>query len=237
MFLHEEYARAQGTHGDVVNAVADFGVLVGNILGPQSAVNRLPAFASVVTAEGARCGDGDPHPLRIAGVKNNGMQAHAACPRLPFGAGAVAAQAGKFFPILAAVGRAEDGGVFHAGVDRIGILERRLQMPHALEFPRTLSSVIPLMRGERLAGFGGGIVSELVAGHFWRTWGRRFSGGRSRLVPGLAAVIRALNDLSEPAARLRGVDSIWISGRSLEVIHLPAGKMRAADIPFFTLAV
>ena len=30
---------------------------------------------------------------------------------------------------------------------------------------------------------------------------------------------------------------IRIGGRSLEVIHLPAGKVRAADVPFFALAV
>src|SRR5207244_6184658 len=62
-----------------------------------------------------------------------------------------------------AVGRAEDGGVFHAGVNRVGIGKRRLQMPHPLELPGMLRAVVPLMRGERLAGFGRRVVGELVA--------------------------------------------------------------------------
>ena len=57
-------------------------------------------------------------------------------------------------PGFAAVGRAEDGGVFDAGVDGVGIGERRLEVPDALEFPRMLRAVVPLVRGERLAGFG-----------------------------------------------------------------------------------
>ena len=131
----------------MVNAVADFGILVRNILRAQSAVDRLPGLAAVVGAKGARRGDGDVHPLRIAGIQNDGVQAHAARARLPLGTGAVAAQSGEFLPVLPAVGRAENGGVFHSGVNRVGIGERRLEMPHPLEFPRMLRAVIPLMRG------------------------------------------------------------------------------------------
>ena len=63
------------------------------------------------------------------------MQTHAARAWLPLGAGAVAAEAGEFVPVLAAVGRAEHSSVFHAGVNRVGIGERRLEMPHPLELP------------------------------------------------------------------------------------------------------
>src|SRR2546425_336187 len=63
------------------------------------------------------------------------------------------------------------------------------------------------------------------------------AGGRSRLVPGLSAIVGALNDLPEPTARLRSVYAIGIGERSLDVIHLPARKMGATDVPFFTLAV
>ena len=31
VLLHEQHARARGVHGDVVNAVADFGRRVGNV--------------------------------------------------------------------------------------------------------------------------------------------------------------------------------------------------------------
>ena len=100
VLLHEEHARTLRVHGDVVHAVADFGVLVGNVLRAQSAVDRLPAGAAVVGAERARRRDGNVHPLRIAGIENDGVQAHAARARLPLGAGAVAAQAGEFLPVL-----------------------------------------------------------------------------------------------------------------------------------------
>ena len=75
-------------------------------------------------------------------------------PGCPVRPRAVAAQPGEFLPGLPAVGRAEQGGVFHAGVDRVRIGQRRFQMPDALELPRVLRAVVPLVRGERLAGFG-----------------------------------------------------------------------------------
>src|SRR5580704_10840439 len=110
-------------------------------------------------------------------------------------------------------------------------------MPHSLEFPRMLRAVVPLMRGQRLAAFRRAVVNELVARGFWRTGRGRFSGGRSGLMPGFAAVVGALNDLPKPAARLRGVDSIGVSGRSFHVINLPSRKMWAGDFPIFALAI
>src|SRR5258707_278503 len=110
-------------------------------------------------------------------------------------------------------------------------------MPHPLELPGVLRPVVPLMRGERFAAFVRGIVSELVALALGRTRGNRFAGRCSRLMPCFAAIIGALNDLPEPAARLRCINTIWISGGSFQVIHLPARKMRAAHIPLFALAV
>ena len=81
------------------------------------------------------------------------------------------------------------------------------------------------------------VIDELVALAFGRARRGRFAGRRARLVPGLAAVVGALDDLAEPAAGLRGVDPVRIDGRTLEVIDLPAGEVRAADVPFFALAV
>src|SRR5947209_4206285 len=152
MFLHKEYAGTLGIHGDMVHAVADLRILIRDILRAQSAVDRLPILPAIVGAEGARRRDGNPNPLRIAGIENDGVQTQAARARLPFRASAMAAQAGEFLPVLSAVGR-------------------------------------------------------------------------------------TLNQLSKPAARLRRVNAIGISGRSFEVIHFPACKMRAANIPFFALAV
>src|SRR5262249_17015553 len=52
-----------------------------------------------------------------------------------------------------------------------------------------------------------------------------------------AAVVRALDELTEPAGSLRRIETVRIGGRSLEVIHLPAAEMRAGDLPPVTLAV
>ena len=58
---------------------------------------------------------------------------------------AVAAEPGELVPDSAAVGGAEEGGVFDAGVDGVGIVERRLEVPDALELPRVLRAVVPLV--------------------------------------------------------------------------------------------
>src|SRR5690606_10038102 len=60
---------------------------------------------------------------------------------------------------------------------------------------------------------------------------------RRRLLPGPAAIARALDDLAEPAARLRGVDPVRVRGRALHVVDLPAGEKRPLDLPVRTLAV
>ena len=125
------------------------------------------------------------------------------------------AQPGQLVPRLAAVGRAEQRRVLDAGVDRVGIGQRRLEMPDALELPRVRRAVVPQVRA------GDAVVHELVA----------------HRLPRLAAVVRALDDLAEPACRLRGVQPVRIGRRSLEVIDLPAAEVRTADIPPFALAV
>ena len=137
-------------HGDVVDAVADLGRRVRNVLRIQAFIDRLPALAAVVGAESARGGDRDINSVGIAGIENDGVQAHASGAGLPLGAGAVAAQAGEFLPVLAAVGGAKQSGVFDSGVDGVGIGERRLEMPDALELPGMLRAVIELMCGQRL---------------------------------------------------------------------------------------
>src|SRR5260370_32299223 len=155
MFLHEEHARALRVHGDVVYAVADLGILVRDILRPQSTVDRLPALAAIVGAESARRRDRDVNSLRVDRIENNGVQTHAARAGLPLGSSAVTAQSREFPPVLSAVGGAEDSSVFHSGINRVGIAERWLQGPHPLELPRMLRTVLPLLRCQRLARFGG----------------------------------------------------------------------------------
>src|SRR5580765_4374877 len=70
-------------------------------------------------------------------------------------------------------------------------------------------AVVPLVRA------GHAVVDELVAGR----------------LPGLSTVIRSLDELTEPAARLRGVDATGIGRGTLEVVDLPAREVRAADVP------
>src|SRR3984885_7962964 len=237
VLLHKKYARTRRVHGDVVNTVPDLSGRVRNVLGIQTAVDRLPAFATVVGTKCSRCRNRNVDALRIAGIENDRVQTHTTGARLPLWAGAMAAQPGEFRPVLSAIRRAEQGGVFDASVNRIGVLERWFQMPDALELPRMLRPVIPLMSGERLAAFIRRVVDELVACWLRRTRGGRFTRGCSRLMPCFAPVIGALNDLPKPAAGLRRIQPVRIRGRSLHVIHFPASKMRTADIPFIALVV
>src|SRR5207247_2034220 len=56
-------------------------------------------------------------------------------------------------------------------------------------------------------------------------------------VPGFSTIIRALNDLTEPATGLRCIDAVRIDWRTLHMINLPARKMRTADLPPFAHAI
>ena len=178
--------------------------LIGRQVSPASSVRNAPAAEIAMKI---RAG--------IARIQKDRVQAHSAGARLPARPRAVAAQSGKLLPGLPAVGGAEQGGVFHSGVDRVRIGQRRFQMPDALELPRMRRAVVPLVRA------GNAVVDELVV----------------HRLPRLAAVVRALDHLPEPAAGLRCVQPVRVGGRSLDVVDLPAGKMRTADVPLFALAV
>src|SRR5438309_125132 len=113
-------------------------------------------------------------------------------------------------------------------------------MPDPLELPRMLRAVVPHVRRERLSSFfGRSVVDEFVAFAFqWALLrGRLFAGRRAGLYPGLAAVIGALDDLPEPSAGLRRVNSVRIRRRSLQVINLPASEVRTADLPAFAFSI
>src|SRR5439155_21426639 len=118
------------------------------------------------------------HAMRIVRIEQDRVQAHAAGARLPRWPGAVLAQPRQLLPARATVGRAKQRGVLNAGVHRVGIRERWFEMPDALELPRLQAAVVPLVRARDA------FVGELVA----------------HRLPRLAAVVGALNQLSEPAA-------------------------------------
>ena len=171
-------------------------------------------LAAVVGAENTRRRDRHEDALRVCWVEDDGMESHAAGARLPEIA-LGAAQSGQFLPGLASVAGLKQRGILGAGEDGIGIGERRLEMPDALEFPRMLRAVVPLVRARRA------LVFEFVADGF----------------PSFAAVIGALHLLAEPSAGLRGIKAIRRGGRTLEVIHLPTRKERAGDFPIGALAI
>src|SRR5690348_12174772 len=140
----------------------------------------------------------------MACILNDRVQAHPTRARLPAWSSAVLAQTREFLPGLRAVCRTKQRGVFHTGVYRIRIGQRWLQMPHSLELPRMRLSVVPLVSA------GDTVVNELVA----------------QRLPSFAAVVRALDQLPKPSARLRQIQPVGIDRRPLQVINLPARKMR-----------
>src|SRR5262245_55608558 len=118
-------------------------------------------------------------------------------------------------PGLAAVGGAEHGCVLDACVHGVGIRERWLEVPDALELPRMGRAVVPLMCPRH------SVVDELVV----------------HRVPRLAAIVRPLDELPEPAAALRDIDPVRISRRTLDVVDLPARKERTANVPLLPFAI
>src|SRR5881628_3161520 len=97
-------------------------------------------------------------------------------------------------------------------------------MPDALELPRMLRAVVPHVRP------GDAIVDELVALALRHSVGR-FLHPTARRHPGFSTVARTLNDLAEPAARLRCVEAVRINRRTFDVINFPASEMRAVHFP------
>src|SRR2546428_8604924 len=94
-------------------------------------------------------------------------------------------------------------------------------MPDALELPGVLRAVVPLVRREGLARFRGRVVHELVALALRHLAGLHGHSAAGRL-PRLAAVAGALDDLSEPPARLRRIQPVRIGGGALSLVKLPA---------------
>src|SRR5262249_62123581 len=113
-------------------------------------------------------------------INDDRVQAHAAGTRLPAWRGLVSTQPRQLLPALAAVGRPEDRGVLSPGVHHVGVVERRLEVPDPLELPGTRGPVVPQIVA-RLT-----LVAELVADR----------------LPRPAAVVRALDELPEPAGGL-----------------------------------
>src|SRR5207244_12841744 len=100
VFLHKQRVRALRVHRDVMDAMADLCFRIGNVLRMQALIDWLPALAAIVSSEGACRRDGNEDSRRIFRIEKNGVQTHSARARLPFRAGAVAAQSGELLPRL-----------------------------------------------------------------------------------------------------------------------------------------
>src|SRR5207302_758234 len=137
VLLHEEHVGPRWVHGDSVHAVADLRVRVGNALRGQAAVDRPPALAGIVTAEGAGRRDGDEDSIGMLRIENDRMETHAAGTGRPIGGRRVLAEAGKLLPALTGVLRAKQGGVFGTRIDGVRIVQRGLEVPDSLELKGT----------------------------------------------------------------------------------------------------
>ena len=112
-------------------------------------------------------------------------------------------------PALAAVIGAEQPGVLDPGVDHVRVVQRRLQVPDPRELPRVRRPVVPLV------GPGGALVIELVADR----------------LPSRTAVVGSLD---QPARTSRWTATRTADRgrpRALDVVDLPAGEVRPADLP------
>ena len=178
--------------------------LIGCQVVPPSSVRNAPAEEMATKMRSA-----------LRRIEQDRVQAHPAGAGLPGRRRSVGPEPRQLVPCLAAVGGAEERGVLHSRVDRVGIARRRLEMPDARELPRMWRPVVPEMRARDA------VVHELIA----------------HRLPRPPAVARALDQLSEPAGALRGIDAIRIGRRSLEMVDLPPSEVRTRDAPPIPLAV
>src|ERR1700694_4229640 len=73
VFLHEQDIGARWMHGNPVNAVAHLSRRLGDLLGVQAPIDRLPCRSSIVGTEGARSRNADENPARDAGIQKDSV--------------------------------------------------------------------------------------------------------------------------------------------------------------------
>src|SRR4029434_1943883 len=106
-FLHEEHVWTRRMQGDAVDAVSDLSVRVGDVLRPQSLIDRLPRRPVVVGPERTGGRDRDEHPTWRLRVEQDRVQPQPAGARRPLRPGAVPTKTTQLLPRPAAVRRAE----------------------------------------------------------------------------------------------------------------------------------
>src|SRR5581483_7341342 len=112
------------------------------------------------------------------------------------------------------------------------MIERRLKVPDPLELPWMLGAIVPHVSSGRA------VVNELVALALQHAApALQILRLTPRCFPGFPAIVRALQNLAEPTAGLRGVDPVGVHRRAFQVIHLPAGEVRTINLPVLALSV
>src|SRR5713101_101052 len=96
--------RARAVHLDAMNAMADLGVRVRDVLGLKSAVDGAPRLAGIVGPEHARSHHCDEEPTSVGRIQKDRAQAHRSPTRLPAPSRVVGAQSAEFLPVLSAIG-------------------------------------------------------------------------------------------------------------------------------------
>ena len=200
--LEEHAVRPRARLHDLVHALAELGMLVGQELGAHTAVGRPPRRPAVVARVHAARRDRDGHPRRVGGIEHDRVQAEAAAARLPLRPVRVVPQAVVQRPRLAAVVRREDRGRFDAAVERVGLRgARRNDLPDLLQ--RGAAGLGKL--DVRAFGIGPG-AAEVVAG--------------LRSTPPQCMLVGPAQMRCRPVAPVVG-----------QRVDRAAGEVRAADIP------
>jgi len=78
MILEEQALRPFGVESNFVDALAEFGILVGHEHSANAAILGGPTRAAVVGAVNAASGDCDVHALLVGRIENDGMQGQSA---------------------------------------------------------------------------------------------------------------------------------------------------------------
>ena len=121
MVLEEQRRRTLRVLDDLVNALAELGVFLGEELGPDSDVARRPGAAAVVRAIHAARRDADPHARGLHGIEHDRVEAETAATRRPARPVRVVEEPAHAVPCLPAVGGPEERRGLDATVEGVGL--------------------------------------------------------------------------------------------------------------------
>ena len=83
VLLHVERVRPARMNRDIVHAVSNVGDRIGDVIGPQALVDRLPRPAAILGPECARRGDSADDAVFIRRIDDDRVQAQSAGARRP----------------------------------------------------------------------------------------------------------------------------------------------------------